>query len=314
VPDIKLQIQAWQNHFASLFGAEALLRVKGFSPPEMALPNNPDVAYNYINDLKECGYRWLLVQEHSVENLDGSHVTDQHLPHMMVVRNSSGQETSIPVLVKTQGSDTKLVGQMQPLAEALTLQRQTLAGKQVPSLVTQIADGENGGVMMNEFPPIFMDKMRHLPADVPALNGTEYLERLADIGVTEKDYIKIEPRGEAELWKHFSGSGRDALNQAIEATRKDDPRFSMDGGTWTDDRSWVDGYKDVLGEINKLSARFHEVYDGKKVDPNDEHYRSALLHVLLAETSCFRYWGTGRWTDYAKEICRRGTEIMKQAT
>ena len=185
VPDLKLQIRAWQDHFASLFGTEALSRVRGFSPPEMALPNNPDVAYSYIKDLKDCGYRWLLVQEDTVENLDGSHVTDQHLPHMMVVRNSSGEEISMPVLIKTQGSDTKLVGQMQPLSEALTMQRQQLNGKSVPALVAQIGDGENGGVMMNEFPKIFMDKMSHLPADVPALNGTEYLERLADLGVTD---------------------------------------------------------------------------------------------------------------------------------
>jgi hypothetical protein len=30
----------------------------------------------------------------------------------------------------------------------------------VPPLVTQIADGENGGVMMNEFPGKFMDSVR----------------------------------------------------------------------------------------------------------------------------------------------------------
>ena len=28
-----------------------------------------------------------------------------------------------------------------------------LAGRRVPPLVTQIADGENGGIMMDEFPP-----------------------------------------------------------------------------------------------------------------------------------------------------------------
>jgi len=33
------------------------------------------------------------------------------------------------------------------------LSRQDLAGRSVPPIVTQIADGENGGVMMNEFPP-----------------------------------------------------------------------------------------------------------------------------------------------------------------
>ncbi|MGB5594983.1 MAG: glycosyl hydrolase family 57, partial [Crocosphaera sp.] len=39
IPDLKLQIQAWQHQFAALFGYDALRRVKGFSPPEMHLPN-----------------------------------------------------------------------------------------------------------------------------------------------------------------------------------------------------------------------------------------------------------------------------------
>jgi hypothetical protein len=56
-------------------------------------------------------------------------------------------------VVKTQGSDTKLVGQMQPYYEAKGLSRLELAGRSVPPLVTQIADGENGGVMVNESHP-----------------------------------------------------------------------------------------------------------------------------------------------------------------
>ena len=31
-----------------------------------------------------------------------------------------------------------------------------------------------------------------------------------------------------------------------------------------------------------------------------------VLHLLLLETSCFRYWGQGVWTEYAREIHRRG--------
>jgi hypothetical protein len=53
---------------------------------------------------------------------------------------------------------------MQPWYEAAGLQRWELAGKQVPPLVTQIADGENGGVMMNEFPDKFMEVVRRPPA------------------------------------------------------------------------------------------------------------------------------------------------------
>ena len=77
-----------------------------------------------------------------------------------MARSSTGEIAEITVLVKTQGSDTKLVGQMQPYYEALTLEKQLLRGREVPPVVTQIADGENGGVMMNEFPEAFLQAHR----------------------------------------------------------------------------------------------------------------------------------------------------------
>ena len=67
-------------------------------------------------------------------------------------------------MVKTQGSDTKLVGQLQPYYEAKGLSRLELAGRSVPPLVTQVADGENGGVMMNEFPPSTSRSSANAPA------------------------------------------------------------------------------------------------------------------------------------------------------
>ena len=35
-----------------------------------------------------------------------------------------------------------------------------------------------------------------------------------------------------------------------------------------------------------------------------------ILYLLLSQTSCFRYWGHGYWTDVAREICRRGLESV----
>ena len=91
VQDFRLHVKAWQHHFAAMFGLDALQRVKGFSPSEMALPNHPDVAYEYIKTLKECGYLWLLVQEHTVEHPDNGHSPQTpHLPHRIVCTNSEG--------------------------------------------------------------------------------------------------------------------------------------------------------------------------------------------------------------------------------
>ena len=112
--DFRLHVQAWLHHFATIFGLEALSRVKGFSPPEMALPNHPDVSYEFVRTLKECGFQWVLVQEHSIEQQDGSGIRRPHMPHLLVAKNSHGQTQSITAIIKTQGSDTKLIGQMQP--------------------------------------------------------------------------------------------------------------------------------------------------------------------------------------------------------
>jgi hypothetical protein len=114
LPDLKLHLRAWQHNVAAVYGWDALARVRGFSPPEMHLPNHPDAAFEYVRALKECGYEWLLVQEHTVETLEGQALGDKHLPHRLVARNSEGEEASILALIKTQGSDTKLVAQMQP--------------------------------------------------------------------------------------------------------------------------------------------------------------------------------------------------------
>ena len=70
-PDFKLHLRAWQQNFAAIYGWEALGRVRGFSPPEMHLPNHPDAAFTFVKALKECGYKWLLLQEHTVETTEG---------------------------------------------------------------------------------------------------------------------------------------------------------------------------------------------------------------------------------------------------
>jgi len=312
VPDIRLQVMAWRHHFAAIFGWQALERVKGFSAPEMHLPIHPDVCYEYVKTLKECGYQWLMVQEHTIENSDGTGIRNPHLPHRLVAKNSAGDEVEITVLVKTQGSDNKLIGQMQPFYEAQTLQRRDVSGKNVPLYVCQIGDGENGGVMMNEFPPAYR-KAYDDPAinRVPSLNGSEYLELLAASGVQAKDFAPVQPISQNRIWQNIDKPGKGAADRAIDRIKSQDPNYNLDKGSWTNDKNWVKGYEDVMDPINQLSAAFHRKVNGAKVDTGSAAYRKALLLLLISQTSCFRYWGTGAWTDYAKEICRRGQESVK---
>lgn len=310
--DFRLHVRAWQHHFASIFGVEALGRVRGFSPPEMALPNHPDVAYEFVKTLKECGYRWVLVQEHTVERTeDGGPISRPHVPHRLVARNSLGQSASIIAIIKTQGSDNKLVAQMQPFFEAKGLPRAELGGKSVPQLVTQIGDGENGGVMMNEFPPMFLRTAGDAAASATAaMNATEYLEHLAAAGVREHDFPVVQPIFQKRIWDRFDGGGPEKLEPLLEALRKEDGRFNMEGGSWTGDISWVRGYENVLGPMQAASAKFAEKLTRAGVPPTERKYREALFYLLQSQCSCYRYWGQGRWTDYAREVCRRVEAIL----
>jgi hypothetical protein len=66
--------------------------------------------------------------------------------------------------------------------------------------------------------------------------------------------------------------------------------------------------------MKKLSVMFHEKYDALvQQDPSVTQrpdYQEALLYNLLLQTSCFRYWGQGTWTDYAGEIYRQGEAVL----
>ncbi|MEB3270485.1 MAG: glycosyl hydrolase family 57 [Synechococcus sp.] len=324
IPDLKLQILAWMEHFAALFGDAALQRVRGFSLPEMALPNHPDCLHALVSALNDCGYRWLLLQEHSVETLEGASLPhpQKYLPNRLVARSSRGEVATITALIKTQGSDTKLVGQMQPCYEALSLEPLQLPGLRIPPLVSQIADGENGGVMMNEFPQAFLQAHRRLASEsgacgTVALNGTEYLELLEAAGAREADFPPIQAVGQHRLWQEVGDQPTAAsVELAIERLRQGDGGFSMEGASWTNHLSWVEGYANVLEPMQQLSERFHRHFDPLvAADPTitgTAPYQEALLHVLLLETSCFRYWGQGTWTDYASTIHRRGLALLEE--
>jgi hypothetical protein len=314
VQDFRHHVKAWQQHFAAIFGFEALSRVRGFSPSEMALPNHPDVAFEFVRTLVDAGYEWVLVQEHSVEIPEtGGGIEKKHLPHRLVCANSAGESASILAIIKTQGSDTKLVAQMQPYYEARSLSRWRLAGKEVPPLVTQIADGENGGVMMNEFPSKYMEVVRESShSETPLVNASEYLDRLFAMGIQPADLPVIQPLHQKRVWNHMRpGDGPERLAAVIKELQKQDSRFHMEGGSWTNNISWVHGYESLLSDMEQVSSLFFEKVTRAGIPTGDHRYRNALFHLLCSQTSCYRYWGEGAWTDYGREICRRARAILE---
>ena len=78
----------------------------------------------------------------------------------------------------------------------------------------------------------------------------------------------------------------------------------MEGGSWTNNISWVRGYGHVLGPMER-PARCSPRRSWPGVPADDPRYRKALFHLLTSQTSCYRYWGQGIWTDYGAELARR---------
>src|SRR6266480_4107050 len=262
VQDYRLHVEAWQHHFAAIFGLDALRRVRGFSPSEMALPNQPDVAYEFVKTLIDCGYQWVLVLEHTIEQPDGQAPQHRHLPHRLVCTNSRGDTATITAVIKTQGSDTELIG-------------------------------ECSG------------------SGTPIMNVTEYLERLESMGVHENDLPVIQPLFQARIWERMvPGDGPERLAEVIKQLRAQDGRFHMEGGSWTNNLSWIQGYDKVLVPMERASSLFHQRITASGIQSFDPRYRNALFHLLTAETSCYRYWGEGIWTDYGTELSRRVSDIV----
>jgi hypothetical protein len=64
--------------------------------------------------------------------------------------------------------------------------------------------------------------------------------------------------------------------------------------------------------MQQASELFDEKVRIPAIPTTDPRYRRALFHLMLTQTSCFRYWGSGVWTDYGRELCRRTIEMLER--
>jgi hypothetical protein len=169
--------------------------------------------------------------------------------------------------------------------------------------------------MMNEFPSKYLEVVRECSASrTPILNVTEYLEQLFATGVQSADLPAIQPMFQHRIWQQTTpGDGPDRLADVVKQLRDEDSRFHMEGGSWTNDLSWVRGYDQVLIPMEQASSLFHDRILAPGVPADDPRYRKALFHLLAAETSCYRYWGEGVWTDYGAELSRRVAGIITRS-
>ncbi len=63
--------------------------------------------------------------------------------------------------------------------------------------------------------------------------------------------------------------------------------------------------------MESASAMFNEKVLAQGIAASDPRYRNALYHLLMTQTSCYRYWGEGLWADYGRELCHRTIQIVE---
>ena len=106
----------------------------------------------------------------------------------------------------------------------------------------------------------------------------------------QASHCPVQPVSQHRIWPEIPIPGPGAADRAIARLREQDPSFRLDRASWTNDRSWVEGYGAVMDPVVRLSARFHESWDRSGDDVGDEPaYRQSLLYLLLSQTSCFRH-------------------------
>jgi hypothetical protein len=106
------------------------------------------------------------------------------------------------------------------------------------------------------------------------------------------------------------GEGPERLAWVIADISREDDRFHIEGGSWTNSILWVRGYDDVLIPMERASALLHERVLAGATPSSDPGYGNALVHLLSSETSCYRYWGECVSTYYGAELARRATETV----
>ena len=112
--------------------------------------------------------------------------------------------------------------------------------------------------MMNEFPSKYLDVMREASgSDTPPVNVTEYLEYLDYVWASARRTSRHPAHhAEAHLGPVPGDGGAGSPGEGHRGPAKEDSRFHMEGGSWTNNLSWVRGYGDVLGPMEQVSALF----------------------------------------------------------
>lgn len=275
--DWQLQIEEWKTTFKKIFGGKALENVRGFWLPELGLPGYEDKLYRLIKVLIDSGYEWLILPLQAIEGYESlsyeKRIQIACQPNLLRIRN-----LEFPVIFRFPD----YVIDQQAGCEAGELVRKAgQAGKifskisKKPALVVPASDGENGNVMMNEFfPKTFVPFFEKFSGkEISSLSISEFLD------------------------EYYTKNGKIKIDNEV--------KIKTIGASWVGGhKSWIEGAKraDAIKEIEKLSKMFHGLEE-RIVKKRDLHslFEEVKRALLIAETSCYVYWGTDFWFDQGKK-------------
>jgi len=266
--DWKWQIEEWQNVFSSIFGKNRLKKVKGFWLPEMGVPSHGDKLANLIKILRDFGYDWLILPIFAVK--DYHKLTYEQRISLIVKPHKlriNNQEITVVF-----SAPYYFIDQQAGVSASYIYEKCLKASefsKDKPALVITASDGENGNVMMNEFFPQTFTEFHTKVKDnkVSSILVSEFLEK----------FYKGEKLDEVEL--------------------------SLLGASWVGGHErWIWGERraNTAKKIDEISKLVNERV-------NDKNFRELLKLLLIAETSCYVYWGIDYWFSQGEKIL----EILK---
>lgn len=232
-----------------------------------------------IKILKDFGYEWMILP---IETVEGERemsfekrilMTSQ--PHMI----EFGNET-IPVIFRVRydfidqqaGCDSNGIYEKCLLASSIL---KKFSNK--PALVVPASDGENGNVMLNEFFPSTYTRFFKEKIDdkVSSLAVSEFLHKFYEIDgcIKPLDKVELKDTGSSWLGSHESWIGGDARVE-------------------------------IKKSIDDISDKFHKINQKTLSEKEKIIYNNTKELLLIAETSCYVYWGNEYWFDQGRKMVK----------
>ncbi|MEM5834600.1 MAG: glycoside hydrolase [Candidatus Aenigmatarchaeota archaeon] len=276
--DWDLQVREWKNTFGRIFGKKYLEKIKGFWLPELGLPAFEDRVYKLLKVLESNDYEWLVLPIQAVENYENLSYEERIRiacqPHLLKIKDISFKVVfRFPSYVIDQQAGCSAE---EVYKRALQTARIFRKFSKKPALIVPASDGENGNVMMNEFfpqtfVPFFKEKIGE---EIISLTVSEFLDEYYKEKIESKITVKTL------------------------------------GASWIDGHKlWLEGMKkiEIANKIANLSRRFHQLKE--KVD--EKNLEDVKRFLLIAETSCYVYWGTDFWYNQGEKTIKIVEEKLK---